>query len=98
MRRLLPVLMLLATVRPAWGHPMPSSAIVLRLHRTQIDAELTLPIGELATGWEKPIPLDAVRTVREYGAELEDYVREHARATAADGRPWTVSVREVIPV
>ncbi len=54
---------------------MPSSAVVLRLHRGGIDAELTLPIGELAVGWEKPLPRDAVRTVRQYGEELEDYVR-----------------------
>ena len=47
---------------------MPSSAVVLRLHRTEIDAELTLPIGELAMGWEKPLPLDSVQTVQEYGA------------------------------
>ena len=98
MRRLLPALLLLVAARPAWGHPMPSSAVVLRLHRTGIDAELTLPIGELAMGWEKPLPMDAVRTVREYGAELEDYVRAHVRPTAPDGRPWTVTVREVTPV
>ena len=61
MRRLLPALLLLMAVRPAWGHPMPNSAVVLRLHRTEIDAELTLPIGELAVGWEKPLPPDAVR-------------------------------------
>ena len=61
--------------RPAWGHPMPNSAVVLRLHRAEIDAELTLPIGELATGWEKPLPMDAVQTVRQYGEELKDYVR-----------------------
>ena len=43
MRQLLPALLLLAAVGPAWGHPMPSSAIELRLHRTRIDAVLTLP-------------------------------------------------------
>ena len=68
MRRLLPALLLLVAALPAWGHPMPSSAVVLRLHRTGIDAELTLPIGELAMGWEKPLPLDAVKTVQQYGA------------------------------
>lgn len=98
MRHLLPALLLLAAVRPAWGHPMPSSAVVLRLHRTQIDAELTLPIGELAVGWERPLPSDAVRTVREYGEDLEAYVREHVHATSPDGRPWMVTVRELIPV
>src|SRR3954451_3603981 len=98
MRRLLPTLLLLVAASPAWGHPMPSSAVVLRLHGAGIDAELTLPIGELATGWEKPLPLDAVRTVREYGAELEDYVLAHVRPIAPDGRPWTVTVRGVNPV
>jgi hypothetical protein len=77
---------------------MPNSAVVLRLHRASIDAELTLPISELATGWEKPLPADAVATVRQYGEELKDYVRAHVRPTGPDGRPWTVTVREVIPV
>jgi hypothetical protein len=98
MRRLLPALLLLAAVRPAWGHPMPNSAVVLRLHRAGIDAELTLPIGELATGWEKPLPMDAVRTVRQYGEEIKDYVRAHVRPSAPDGRPWTVTVRGVTPL
>ncbi|MGP0067417.1 MAG: HupE/UreJ family protein [Isosphaeraceae bacterium] len=98
MRPLFLALLLLVTVSPAWGHPMPSSAVVLRLHRGGIDAELTLPIVELALGWEKPLPMDAVQTVRQYGAELEEYVRAHVRPSAPDGRPWTVTVRELIPV
>ena len=60
MRRLLPALLLVMAAHPAWGHPMPNSAVVLRLHRAGIDAELTLPIGELAMGWEKPLPMDAI--------------------------------------
>lgn len=98
MRRLLPALLLLTAARPAWGHPMPNSAVVLRLHRTEIRAELTLPIGELAVGWEKPLPPDSVRTVRQFGEELKGYVLRHVRASAPDGRPWTVTVREVVPV
>jgi hypothetical protein len=98
MRRLLPALLLLAAVRPASGHPMPSSAVVLRLHRSGIDAELTLPIGELAMGWEKPLPMDSIQTVRQYGKELEGYVLAHVRPTAPDGRPWSVAVRQVAPV
>src|SRR4051812_2505359 len=98
MRRLLPALLLLMAVRPAWGHPMPNSSIVLRLHGAEIGAELTLPIGELAAGWEKPLPLDSVRAVRQYGEELKGYVLEHVRASAPDGRPWMVTVRDVIPV
>jgi len=77
---------------------MPNSAVLLRLHRAGIDAELTLPISELAVGWEKPLPRDAVRTVQQYGEQLQDYVRAHVRPSAPDGRPWTVAVRTVIPV
>jgi hypothetical protein len=77
---------------------MPSSAVVLSVHRAGIDAELTLPISELAAGWEKPLPRDAVQTVRQYGEELKDYVRLHVRPSAPDGRPWTVTVRELVPV
>ncbi len=98
MRRLLPAILFLMMAGPAWGHPMPSSAVVLRMHRGEIDAEITLPIGELAMGWEKPLPADPVRAVRDYGAELKGYVGEHVRPTSLDGRPWTVTIREVIPV
>jgi hypothetical protein len=82
----------------AWGHPMPSSSVVLRIHRNEIRVELTLPIGELAIGWDKPLPTDAERTVREYGEKLKDYVRAHVQATAPDGRPWTVIVQRINPV
>ncbi len=44
------------------------------------------------------MPRDAVRTVQQYGDALRDYVREHVRPMAADGRPWTVTVRDVTPV
>ena len=98
MRRLLPALLLLMAVRPAWGHPMPNSAVVLRLHRYELSAELTLPIGELAVGWDKPLPMDSVQMVRQYGKGLEDYVRAHVRPTAPDGRPWTVTVLGVSPL
>jgi len=98
MRRLFLTLLLLATTRPAWGHPMPNSSVVLRVHRAEIDAELTLPIGELAMGWEKPLPRDAVQTVRQYRDEIKEYVRAHVNPTSPDGRPWTVTVREVTPV
>jgi hypothetical protein len=77
---------------------MPNSAVVLRVHRNGIDAELTLPIGELAIGWEKLLPRDAVQTVQQYGEELKNYVRAHVRPTTPDGRPWTITVRDVTPV
>jgi hypothetical protein len=98
MRKLLPALLLLMIMPPAWGHPMPNSSVVLRVHHGGIDAELTLPIGELATAWEKPLPRDAVETVRQFGEEIKDYVRAHVRPVAPDGRLWIVMVGDVSPV
>ncbi len=98
MRRFLPILVILVAVPAAWGHPMPSTGVVLRFHRGGIDAELTLPIGELSTGWEKQMSRDAVEAVRRHGDELKDYVRAHVHPVAPDGRPWTVMVRQVTPV
>ena len=46
----------------------------------------------------RPVWDDAARTVRQYGEELKDYVHTHVRPVAPDGRPWAVTVREVIPV
>ena len=79
MQRLFPALLFLMAAAAAWGHPMPNSAVVLRLHRASIEAELTLPIIELAVGWEKPLPMNAAQTVRQYGEQLKDYVRAHVQ-------------------
>ena len=98
MRRLALLALLIGiTSRMAWGHPMPNSLVVLRLHQSSIAAELTLPIGELAVGWDKPLPTDATEVVRQYGQELEAYVLSHVHASTPDGRPWSVAVRAVTP-
>ena len=98
--RRLACLILLVLVAPcsAWGHPMPNSSVVLRIHRAEIQVELTLPLAELAIGWDKPLPPDAGRTVREHGESLKDYILNHLHATTPDGRPWTIAVLEMIPV
>ncbi|BCM89004.1 hypothetical protein IAD21_00846 [Abditibacteriota bacterium] len=90
--------LLLVAVTPGWSHPMPSSAVLLHLHNTGIDAQLYLPIIELRLGWEKPVPMDAVKAVREYGPGLKGYVLKHIHPVAPDGRPWTVTVHKITPV
>jgi hypothetical protein len=98
MKRLLLVLVLLVTVHPAWGRAMPSSDVILRLHRGGIDARLVLPIIELRLGWQKPLPMDAVQTIQQYGPDLKGYVLQHVHPTATDGRPWAVTVRSLTPI
>lgn len=90
--------LLLAMVIPGWSHPMPSSAVLLHLHNKSIDAQLYLPIIELRLGWQKPVPMDAVEAVREYGTDLKGYVAHHIHPVAPDGHPWTVNVTNVTPI
>ncbi len=87
------VLLVALTATFCFGHPMPSSALILRLHGGEIDAEVLLPVAELKLGWDKPFPLnDADVVVRDYGQALKGYVVAHVRPVAPDGRPWTVRV------
>ncbi len=98
MRRLFLALLLLTTMAPAWGHAMPSSDVSLRLRRGGVDARLILPVIELKLGWQKPLPMDAVQTIQQYGPDLAGYVLQHVRPVAPDGRPWTVTVRSLTPI
>ena len=97
-RRLFPILLFLAAICPAWGHAMPHSDVILRLRPGGVDARLLLPIIELRLGWQKPLPMDADQTIRQYGPELKQYVLQHVRPTAPDGRPWTVTVQGLTPI
>ncbi len=72
--------------------------MVLRLHRSGIDAELTLPGAELAVGREQALPSDPARMVGQHAAKLGQYILEHVRPVAPDGRPWTVTLVEVTPI
>ena len=98
MKRLWLTLALLVTVSPAWSHAMPSTDVILRMHQGGADARLILPIIELRLGWQKPLPMDAAQTIRQYGPDLKEYVLQHVRPTAPDGRPWTVIVRSLTPI
>ena len=99
MRRLFSaMLLLLMTIGPAWGHSMPSSDVILRLHQGGVHARLVLPIIELRLGWQKPLPMDAVQTIRQYGPGLKAYVLHHVRPTTPDGQPWAVTVRSLTPI
>ena len=100
MRRLIALSLaaLFLVVGVVTAHPMPNSAVELRLGAKEIDANLTLPIIGLRHGWEKPVPSDANLAVQKYGDALKDYVKEHIHPIAPDGRPWTVEVGEVSPV
>ncbi len=83
---------------PGWGHAMPHSDVILRLRPGGVDARLLLPIIELRLGWQKPLPLDAAQTIRQYGPDLKKYVFQHVHPTAPDGRPWAVTVQGLTPV
>lgn len=96
--RILYCLLLLCFSGLAWAHPMPSSEVKLRLNERNIGVEMRLPIIELKLGWQKPLSDSAEITVAQYGEELKGYVAEHLKATAPDGRAWTVRIDKVAPL
>ncbi len=96
--RIFSCLMLLLLSGLAWAHPMPSSEVKLRLNERNVGMELRLPIIELKLGWQKPLPDSAEVTVAQYGDELKGYVAQHLKATAPDGRAWTVRIDKVAPL
>jgi hypothetical protein len=80
---------------PAWAHPMPSSEVLLDVRASGVHAALTLPLTALALGWGRTLASDAAEVAREDGDALTGYVAAHVRASAPDGRPWSVLVHDV---
>ena len=99
MLRALTLAVLVALIpRPAFAHPMPESGVVLRVNMATIDADLYLPVTELALGWQKTLPPDPAGVIDLHGDDLRAYVLEHVNPRAPDGRPWDVQVTGMFPV
>lgn len=74
------------------AHNAPGSAVALDFHPDRIEAELTLPLVELELAFHQPLTVDPALAVPRHETALRAYLLEHIRATAPDGRPWTVEV------
>jgi hypothetical protein len=77
-------------VGSAAAHSLGASAVLLDIGGDEVDAELRLPIDQLATAIRRPLPS---RAVPRSGANfLKRYIVRHVAATGKDGRAWGVEV------
>lgn len=72
-------------VFPVSAHPAPHSVILLDLHASTVDAELRLPVPELAAALGEPPTDEAARAL----------VARDLRVASPDGGAWTVATKEV---
>ncbi|MGC3990059.1 MAG: hypothetical protein QM796_10350 [Chthoniobacteraceae bacterium] len=77
------------------GHTMPTSAVMLDFERSDVAAELVLPLQELEIAFKHPLLDTPDQVVPEYGPELKTYLLAHIHPIAPDGRAWTVEVQDL---
>lgn len=91
MRRLaFAVLALLTLASAAHAHMTPNSVISLDFRSRAIDAEILIPMGELA--YAMGAPLDAAHAT---SPAVQDYILAHISVQSVDGRAWSVALRDV---
>jgi len=74
---------------PAAGHAMPNSTVVLEVTPAGIEASVSIPLSELEAARGTPVDTGGGR------ATLEAYLRTHVAVLAPDGRPWSLSFRDL---
>lgn len=76
----------------AEAHPIGASSVLLDIGKHQVDAELRLPLEELAIAVRRPLAL-APQTVLHFHVDfLRRYVARHVALTAEDGEAWKVQI------
>jgi hypothetical protein len=95
---LLVVLMILPFTTQA--HPMPNSFVMLDIKSNGVTAELQLPLSELQLAFGHDVNQHAGTLISRLSPQLRAYLLAHIHPISPDGRPWTVTIRdlEVLPV
>ncbi|WP_205691200.1 HupE/UreJ family protein [Chitinophaga oryziterrae] len=90
-------LLLALTVFPCkvFAHPMPNSFVMLDIKTDGVNAELQLPLSELQLAFGHDVAQNSGTLVARLSPELRAYLLAHIHAVSADGRAWTVTVRDL---
>ncbi|WP_369639155.1 HupE/UreJ family protein, partial [Nocardia sp. JMUB6875] len=88
------VIVLLHNPIAAPAHPMPGTTIRLDVHETTIDAELSIPTGNLAEASGVDVDLRTQLSEADR-AGLANYLHGHLRPTTPDGIRWTVLISDM---
>lgn len=79
----------------SFGHTTPGSAVLLDFHRDGVMAELVLPLEELQIGFNRPLLPASDSLLADHASALKDYLAAHVKPETADGRKWSVEVRDL---
>ena len=74
---------------------MPNSVIWLDFKSHGVDAEILMPLGELAYATHHKLALTPATGPRPERAFLTHYVQDHLAARTPDGRAWTVTLADL---
>ena len=95
---LLAALCLLLAGAAASAHLTPNSVISLDFNRSAIEAEILMPMSELAYASGHKLALNAATGAVPERPFLEHYVLGRLSVRAPDGRAWAVAVKDVAVV
>ena len=84
------VLAFLSGVPRADAHDVPGTAIDLDIGQERVEIQIQLPLAQLASALERPIPKPLSAADAEV---LRAYVAQHLRVTARDARPFEIRLR-----
>jgi hypothetical protein len=74
------------------AHQAPYTNILLDVNTKRVAMELQIPVPELALSFGHDILKDPAVIVKQYGAQLEEYLKAHIHAYINKGAPWGVMV------
>ena len=80
---------------PAAAHLTPNSEIRLDFGQTLVLAEVVVPLGELGYALDRPTLAKPGPARASAIPGLGAYLMSHMGAAAPDGRPWTLTLRDV---
>jgi hypothetical protein len=92
---LLTLLAVLVWGRPSAAHAAPHSFVLLDFRSHDVEAELRLPVPELATALRRPIAAERAHVVEPGGADdavIRAYVAQYLHAETPKGAPWAVAL------
>jgi hypothetical protein len=79
----------------AHAHPMPNSAVMLRVGETEVKAEIQLPLAELQLAVPYDLSLSSDQLLSKYGRDLQGYILEHFTITSIDGNDWKLEISNI---
>lgn len=82
---------LLGSAAPAVAHPLSTSAVLLDVESSVVNATVELPLDELSVARDQPLTATTVLDTATV-ADLRGYVRSDLSASDTSDQPWTTQV------